>query len=284
MINHSYFPAIELEKYFLCRILSLWGDVPKEPSTHLMIRFCHWTSFGKHGLWIGFRSILQEAQTAEADGKAKFPALIFGMHSSDSMPANNDAALLDWPGVRYLRYDVNDVGLHAAIKDVLENYDQPLPSHLQLKQSPQSFLQLLRHVKHLFEGVRLSINVRLSRLHRIKNGESLSLSPDRASWVLTNEQESDLKRLAHYMTLSLTLAPKNSGLKPFFKSLQIFRIQYKKISDITQLLPNGGVAAIQDELNSWHEVRSTCEKLIQSLQLLEKGLARTVTGDKCNDP
>ena len=272
MTTASFFPAAELEAFYVGRIQTLAPDLAQEATTtHLTIRFCHRTPSGQFAPWIGFRSILEEAQRDDANDKAKCPALVFGMHSPDSIPANYDTAVLDWPGVKYLRYDVDDTELLAAFKGCLANCTQPLPPHLQ--QTPEALLNKVELMRHKFNGLRLPIKIRLARLNKAMKGEPFPPSQTRISQVLTSEQDKDqLKRLNGYESLAQALAPEIEGLKPFNDALQTFCLQWQEVAELARIVPDGGSAAVQAALKGWQQVQLTVEIIIKSLQLLEQAV------------
>jgi len=272
MTRLPHFPAAELESFYFCRIQALSADMTKEALTPLLIRFCHWTPSGQCNPWAGFRAVLDETQIAEAKGKTKHPALIFGMHSSNFIPVNDDTAILDWPGAKYLHYDVDDTGLNAALKGCLANCSQPLPTHLQAKQTPQALLKLLAIVRHQFEGEIDPIEDRQDHLSEVLNGEQFRPSHAEVTQVFTLDQEKMLERLDGYTSLSLALAPEVEGLKPFNEALQTFRRQWEDVSKLALLIPDGSRTATHAAIEGWERVQLTVEQVINALQSLEKAL------------
>ena len=270
MTSLPNFPAAELEAFYLGRIQAQCAVLALDATVSPAIRFCHWSPFGHYAIWTGFRVILDEAQIAEAKGEEKSPALIFGMHSPDSIPAIDNTAVLKWPGVKYLRYDVGDTELLDALEGCLVGCLQPLPPHLQ--PNPQALLRLLALVRHQFEGVRAPIKIRLLHLNRALNGELLPPSQARMSRIFTAEHERDLERLACYLPFSLALAPEIAGLKPYNESLQTFRWQLQDVAELVQLVPEGGSTAALAALEGWQRVKLTVEQIIKSIQSLEQAL------------
>ena len=270
MTSLPNFPAAELEAFYLCRIQALGVDLILGATVSPVIRFCHWAPSGQFAPWAGFRAILADTQSAEAKGEDMSPALIFGMHSPDSIPVNDDRAVLEWPGIKYLRYDVDDTKLLAALEGCLVGCLQPLPPHL--KPNPQALLRLLALVRHQFENVRAPIKKRLLHLNKALNGELLPSSQARISRIFTPEHEDDLKRLDGYRPLSLALVPEVTGLEPFNEALQTFRWQWQDVSALVQLVSEGGSTAAQAALEGWQRVQLTVEQIIKSVQSLEQVL------------
>jgi hypothetical protein len=272
MASLPHFPAAELEAFYFCRIQALSADMAKEALAPLVIRFCHWMPSGQFTPWIGFRSVLEEAQRDKANAKVKRPALIFGIHSSDFIPANDDTAILDWPGAKYLRYDVDDAELLAAFKGCLANCSQALPPHLQAKQTPQALLKLLALVRHQFEGEIDPIEDRLEHLSEVLEGEQFKPSHAEVPQVFKLDQEKMLDRLNGYTSFSLALAPEVEGLKPFNDALQTFRRQWEDVSKLSLLVPDGGQTATHAAIEGWQRVQLTVDQIISDVQSLEKAL------------
>lgn len=275
MSNLPYYPTAELEAFYRGRIKALGADLSREAGiARLAIQFCHRTPSGEYASWAGFRAVLEEAQIAEAKDEAKRPALILGMHSSNSIPNTYYTAVRDWPGVKYLRYDADDAGLLSAFKECLAGCLQPLPSSLQA--NPQAFLRLLAAVRHQFEGEIAPLKSRLAHLNRVLNGEPFSPSQATVPRVFTMEQERTLGRLSAYIPISLALAPEISGLEPFNEALQMFRRQWQDVTALALLVPDGGKTAAMNALEGWRRVQLTVEQIISSLQLLELALNQTL--------
>ncbi|HED00486.1 MAG TPA: hypothetical protein ENN18_08890 [Proteobacteria bacterium] len=271
MSNLPYYPTAELEAFYRGRIKALGADLSREAGiARLAIRFCHWTPSGQYAIWAGFCAVLEEAQIAEVKGEAKRPALIFGIHSSNSIPNNSCTAVRDWSGVKYLRYDVDDAGLLSAFRECLAGCLQPLPPPLQA--NPQALLKLLAIVRHQFEGEIDPIKDRLAHLSKVLDGEPFRPSHAEVPQVFTIEQEKMLERLGGYISPSLALAPDVEGLRPFSKALHTFRQQWEDIAKLALLVPAGDSFAAQAALEGWQQVQLTVEQLINSLQLLEQAL------------
>lgn len=274
MANAPLFPFSDIKKFFRDRINAIVSENGKSISLdHLEIRYCHYDAECQYAPWAGFRDILEEVQIAAIRGEYLHPYLIFGVHSSfDSIPENEYTAVLDWPGIKYLRYDIDDAGLLTALQSCLAHCSQPLPPRLQVKQTPQDLLKLLSTVRHQFEGEINLVEDRMEHLRMVMNGATLRLSHASVAQAFTEAQRKDLLRLSSYLTISLALAPEIEGLKPIEIALQSYRQQWQDVIVLASALPDGDQAAVHAALEGWRRILQTIEKLINSVQILERAI------------
>ncbi len=271
MTTLPHFPAAELEAIYRGRIHGFLADHCRgDIAARLAIRFCHYALTGLYAPWAGFRGVLEEVQVAVAKGESPGPFLIFGLYSPVSIPVNDDTAIRDWPGVQYLRYDVNDTDLLAAIKACIAGSVEPLLSHLQ--PNPQELLQLLSKVRHLFENRTITICDRLEHLEKAVNGEPFSRNQAQLPPVFTEDQQGMLDRLKGYSPVALAFLPESEGLAPLKVLLQKFREQWLHVAQLVQMVPAGGKEAAKRAMKTMQEMQVTIEQTIDIIQSSEQVL------------
>src|SRR5262249_12257818 len=126
------FPADRLEACYRARVTKLLIGIGDDANLalHLAIRFCHWTFAGDHAPGAGFRAVLDELREMLAARRAPRPTLFLGFQSPARVRGHPDAAVLDWLGADYLRYDATDAELLSTVKRTLAGARTSLPPSL----------------------------------------------------------------------------------------------------------------------------------------------------------
>lgn len=276
----SNFPVIELGALIRSRIKVLSADVHDMGVVGgPVINWCHWTPSGQYSPWVGFRKVFEEMQAASGtDVVTQRHYLIFGPHSSGAIPANEDTAILGWPGVKYLRYDVSDADLLAAISECQTGCKQPLPPGLQ--QGTLALIRQVKNVRHQFRGLIALLLDQQAHLQRVLKGEQFHRGYAMVLPIFTKAQEEMLERFVGYATLAATLAPETQGLAPYIAALQELRRQWDAISELMPQAAAGEPAVTLAALTGWKQIEESVEGIISSLESLEEVLGKNQEKDK----
>ncbi|RJX17049.1 MAG: hypothetical protein C4575_14030 [Desulforudis sp.] len=221
---------------------------------------------------------MEEVQDVIAMGGYPASYLIFGLHVPGSIPNKGDTAILDWPGVKYLRYDVSDADLLTALLEIQAGCKQPLPSGLQ--QSPLTLIRKVQNVRHQFRGLIALLLDQQAHLQRVLKGEQFHPGYAMVLPMFTKAQEEMLERFAGYATLAATLAPDTQGLAHYIAALQELRRQWNAISELMPQAADVEPAVTLAALTGWKQIEESVEGIISSLESLEEVLRKNQEKDK----
>lgn len=266
------FPLTALDALYTARLTTLVTDfIEAETVSHLSIRYCHRASSGQFILWAGFHATHEDILIAESKGEAKRPVLIFGMHAANSIPVNDDTAILDWLGVRYLRYDASDEELLSAYRYCLAGSTSPLPEHLQA--NPKSLLRLFSEVRHMFNTRKITV---LYRLNQLEN--AILATPEQSTAqlppVFTEDQRRMVNRFQAHERVADIFMPEQGGVLPLVTLLQLFVEQWAQAGQLVQSAKCGSGGATRTALDAMREIQETICKIIDLTQTLELSLGK----------
>lgn len=280
----SYFQANELARTYRKHIMALFQAMSGENrKLRLLIRFCHWYSNGEsseYRLWGGFRSVLDTVQISSAKCESPPPTLIFGLHSPEQLEKFPDETkALKWPGVQYLRYDVDDIELVKAVKNCLQGSTEPVPECLFA--TVKDIKRLSSEIRHWLEGRQKNTNGSLYDFEAAERGE-IRLHPNHLDPVLaiSSEHQAMLERFEALEPHILRLAPEAGELKTFSAAIENFQSHWQELETAKESLRNTPSTdfsgpAVSQMIKVLERVHDALETAIVATQELDNGLTRS---------
>ena len=270
------------------------GDEYMLSSPLPVIHFCHWERDGiGHRPWAGFAVVSNTIQTSAARGHIPPPMLIFGFHSRETLPSDA-AKVLDWKGVQYLRYDVDDGDLILAVQECLAAVDTrnptPVPTHL--KRVPVAdILRRTSGVRHWMMNRLRNTRGFLENVKGAARGD-WSLHDSHLSPVdaVSAEHQATLDRLWALDARTIELAPTTKGMASVRATIAEFEARWRELEVTKATLCascHSGATDATSEQNDLYEVARAIERVndclvaaILHMEQLEEELKKKQDGDR----
>jgi len=264
----ALFPADNLDSCYRGRITTLLASTGEQDEvSRLAIGYCHWAGTGKHAPWTGFRAVLQELQVTSAAGGLLRPTLIFGFHSRDRVRGQPDAAVLEWPGADYLRYDATDAELLATVQRIIEGAKAPMP--VGLLPTVKDILRAASEVRHWLENrLRNTQGTLVDFQNAARGSMQLHEAHLERTVPISQAHRQMLDRLWALEAAAERFAPQSGGFAPMKAAIAEFETQWHELEAVrAQLRSRGGTVCAKLLGKAVQGLECACSALDAAIKL-----------------